>query len=109
MNDVSPPNRLRELRKARGLTLHQAAARAGCSHALVADLERGKVQLTHKWMRSFAGIYGVAPAEILAPEDQGETLSGAERAFIHLLRGVSPQKRVALAQLLDRMLGELRA
>ena len=49
--DRPPPNRLRELREARGWTLAELAARVGTSNQQISNLELGKRQLTVDWLR----------------------------------------------------------
>jgi repressor LexA len=75
-NDTPAPNRIRELRLARGLTLEQLAALtphpdAGKSTDLtqIGRLERGGQKLTTDWMDRVAAGLGVSPTELLAPTD----------------------------------------
>lgn len=98
------PNRLRFYRKLHGLTLEEAGARVGCSHTQVADLERGRVQLTVQWMRKFARVYCVAPTDLLVEEDRADNMSDNELGLIRLLRSASTEKRAATIQLIDAVL-----
>jgi transcriptional regulator with XRE-family HTH domain len=102
--DAAIPNRLRFYRKFHGLTLGEAGRLVGCSHTQVADLEKGKVQLTLHWMRVFASAYHVAPADLLVEEDRGIDMNEGEIALIRQLRQVSQDKKAATLRLLDAVL-----
>jgi transcriptional regulator with XRE-family HTH domain len=45
------PNRIRELRETRGLTLAELADRVGTTNQQISHLELGKRQLTVEWLR----------------------------------------------------------
>jgi repressor LexA len=71
--DRRPPNRIRQLRKARGLTLEQLAALvphpvtgAATDVSTISKLELSKRALTTDWMHRLAGALGVEPAALLA-------------------------------------------
>jgi len=73
--DHRPPNRIRQLRKARGLTLEQLAALvphpqtgAQTDVSTISKLELSKRALTTDWMQRLAGALGVVPAALLAGE-----------------------------------------
>lgn len=59
---------LRELRKARGLGLREAAARAGLNHGYLSQLERGRIaQPAPRMLRKLADIYS-EPFDLLMRE-----------------------------------------
>jgi len=67
------PNRIRELRQSRGLTLEQLAAlvphpKAGQSTDLssIGKLERGGINLTKSWMDRVAAGLGVPPEDLIS-------------------------------------------
>lgn len=64
------PNRLRELRKAAGLTLDEVGARmkSDMAGSTVAKLERGKQALSVDYLLELAEILNVSPAEIIHKE-----------------------------------------
>jgi len=64
----SPPNRLRELREARGLTLADLAARLGTTNQQVSHLELGKRQLTVEWLRRLGAALECHPWSIVEAE-----------------------------------------
>lgn len=64
------PNRLRELRKQRGLSQAAIAERAGCTAVQIGHLENGKSAMTVHWMRKLAAILDVYPSDILLHSDR---------------------------------------
>lgn len=68
------PNRIRELREARGLTLERAADTIGTSVQQLSRLERAERRLTDDWMRRIAPALGVRPSDLLSDTapDTGE-------------------------------------
>lgn len=68
--DTSPrPNRLSEIRTARGLTQQQLADLLEVHWVTISKLERSKSPLSDEWKRRIAEALGVAPEELL-PKDQ---------------------------------------
>ena len=63
-------NRLRELRKALGLTLNDVASAAGTSNQQLGMLERGERRLTVEWMQKLAPVLRVAPRDLLPDAGQ---------------------------------------
>ncbi len=66
-------SRLRELRRARGLTLAEVAARCDppTTAVTIGRLETGTRQLTVAWIERIAAALGVDPRQILAQEGDG--------------------------------------
>lgn len=66
-----PPHYLREWREFREMTQEELADAVGTSKSVISDMERGKLQLSPKWLRRFAPVLKVQPGYILdyAPED----------------------------------------
>ncbi len=62
-------SRLRELRKAKGLSQARLAKLVGASQPDIARLERGGRRLTTDWMRRIAAALEVHPADLLEPEE----------------------------------------
>ncbi|MBX6323392.1 MAG: helix-turn-helix domain-containing protein, partial [Rhodospirillaceae bacterium] len=63
--------RLKELRRARGMTLAQLAAKTGLSVGSLSQVERGRVSPTIRTIYSVATALGVSPAWIIDPESTG--------------------------------------
>jgi repressor LexA len=68
MSGAVTRNRIRELRKERGLTQEELAARLGedTSIATVSRLESGSMGLTHSWIDRIAQAMKISPHEIIA-------------------------------------------
>jgi len=85
------PNRIRALR---GKLSQQALAdRIGCSKMQISDLERGEIQLTLDWMRKIGGALGVAPSDLLNPEDNPDRLADDERRLVANYRAAGEEQR----------------
>jgi transcriptional regulator with XRE-family HTH domain len=65
-----PPNRIRELREARGMSRAALAERAETAAAQIQKLELGLRQLTHTWMLKLAPALGCNPADLLPESDK---------------------------------------
>jgi transcriptional regulator with XRE-family HTH domain len=74
-----PPNRIRELREARGMSRAALAERAATAAAQIQKLELGLRQLTHTWMLKLAPALGCNPADLL-PESDKHGLPNRENA-----------------------------
>ena len=59
------PNRLREIRTAKGLSLDKVAIAAGTSNQQLSRLERGERRLSHGWMIRLSGALGVAVTDVI--------------------------------------------
>jgi transcriptional regulator with XRE-family HTH domain len=73
--DGSPraaPNRIRELREGRGLTLAELADRVGTTNQQISHLELGKRQLTVDWLRRLGGVLGCHPWAIVEEFKSGD-------------------------------------
>jgi transcriptional regulator with XRE-family HTH domain len=90
------PNRLREFRNARHLSLEKVALEADCSAMLLSQLERGDVQLTVRWMERLAPILGVAPADLLLARHNRDALDPEEMDLVDRLRRATPEQREQL-------------
>ena len=89
------PNRLRELREARGLTLRDLAERVGTSNQQISHLELGKRQLTMDWMGRVAAVLGVHPWELVA-ELPPQPLSDREQRMLDNFRRLSAERQDSL-------------
>lgn len=98
------PNRIRELRTARGWSLEALAQKVGCSKVQISELERGLIQLTVDWMRRIAEPLGVTPAELLAPSDNPLMLSETERGLIERYRSATPDQQQSLERVTEALI-----
>lgn len=87
-HDPGMANRLRALRKERGWTLEQVAAKLGATHTTIARLEKGERRLDDKWLTRLATVYGCSKSELLDGQQTvrvvGYVGAGAE---IHMFPG----------------------
>jgi transcriptional regulator with XRE-family HTH domain len=101
---IDAPNRIRELRKLAGLSQQAVADAIHTSKVTVSDLELGKMQLTHEYMRRIAPVLGVTPADLLPLSDNPGALTPEERQLIERMREADETKREQLRQLVDVVL-----
>lgn len=64
---MKSPNRIREIRDAKGLTLEQVAEGAGTSNQQISKLEKGGRRLDLEWMARVSRGLGCDPWELLPP------------------------------------------
>ena len=64
----APPNRIRDFRKSRGLSLEELAFQLGedVSITTVSRLERGRMQLTQRWLERISAALQVSPIELMS-------------------------------------------
>jgi transcriptional regulator with XRE-family HTH domain len=86
------PNRIRELRKAQGLTLKQLGHEIGIGITHMGDIEKGDRELTHAYMKRLARALQVKPVDLLLPEDQHEALAPHELILIDRFRRATPEQ-----------------
>lgn len=58
-------NHLKAWREYRGLSQPELAEKAGTSHQVIGYLERGRTQLSAKWLRKLAPILDTTPGMLL--------------------------------------------
>ncbi|QQN75027.1 helix-turn-helix domain-containing protein [Croceicoccus sp. YJ47] len=80
------PNRVRDLRKQREMTLVELAEKIGMAHGHLAKIERGHRDLNQQWMERIGAALDVEPADLLHPRDGG--LTEEERDLIRTYRAV---------------------
>lgn len=80
------PNRVRELRKMRGLTQTELATLVGTSQSHIANIEKGLRDIDINLLIRLARALRVKAYEILPEEEQPEILSEEEKAILALFR-----------------------
>jgi len=83
-------NRIKEIRKDRGLSQEQLADAVHTTKATISKLEKGDIQLTMEWMRKLARALECHWAELgedAAPPPKDE------QAMLGLYRGLSDQQK----------------
>ncbi|GGD74048.1 helix-turn-helix domain-containing protein [Croceicoccus mobilis] len=90
---MTPRNRVRELRKAKGMSQTELAQAAGISQPAISQIENDTRPITLDWLRTFARILDVTPADILDDDDHPDRLSLEERELIENFRAATAQQR----------------
>ena len=98
------PNRLNELRRARGLSQEGLAELLGCSKMQISRLENGKNDLTLTWMKRIAHVLGVEPADLLTEEDNPMRLRSDEKHLIERYRSADPGRQRDIQQLTETLI-----
>lgn len=96
---MRPGNRLRELRKAAGLTQAELADRTGVSQPAISQIENGVLSMDIHWMRAFARALEVKAVDLLEDDDNPDRLSDEERELLARFRSASPDKRSDLERI----------
>lgn len=95
------PNRIREWRKARGMTLETVALAMGCSIPQVSQLERGATPLTLDWMIALARALNVEITDLLPADHAGGVLTPEERDLVQRYRAADHQQQAQLRAMAD--------
>ncbi len=95
----SLPNRIREWRQARRLTLKQLAAEAHLAWAHLSKLELGQRELNQETMDRIAAALGVDAADLLLLEKGGLTVE--ERRLVAIYRDSGAQSRATINAVAD--------
>jgi len=98
------PNRVNELRRARGMTQQQLADKVGCSKMQVSGIERGKREFSLSMMQRFATALGVTAGELLHADDNAFLLAEEERIMIERMRAATPEQREQLHRVTEAVL-----
>lgn len=78
------PNRIKEWRELRRMSLAELARQAGTSAQQMGRLEAGKRRLTVGWMEKLAGPLGVSPAELMPGPSSGPTTQPLRAGLPHV-------------------------
>ena len=76
--DLAIGQRLRERRRAAGLSLHALAARTGCSIGYISQVERGLSTASIKFLTAAADAFGMGLAGFFVTEAEAETKPGGD-------------------------------
>lgn len=98
---MEAPNRIRELRLARGWSQQRLADELGVSKVTISDLERGNMQLTQDYMRRLAIPLQCSSADLLPRSENPWQLSTEERDMIERMRSARDEEREQLGKLAD--------
>ena len=95
------PNRLYELRRARGLSQQALADLAHCSKMHISGVERGTREFSLDLMRRFARVFGVSPADLLNHDDNPGRLRLDEQLLLETYRRASPEQQAQLQRVAE--------
>lgn len=98
---MNPRNRLRELRKAAGISQVQLADRTGVSQFAISQIENDVIAMDTAWMRAFARELGCQPADLLDDRDNPDRLDPRERGLLHAFRNATPEQQAMLLRLAE--------
>jgi repressor LexA len=101
------PNRLRELRKQKGWSQGDLAAKVGCSTAHISELEREVTPFTLYWMRLLAKPLDCSPVDILGSQDNPSILSSAETGLIEIFRAGNTRQKLQIAKISQLLVFEV--
>jgi transcriptional regulator with XRE-family HTH domain len=87
------PNRLREFRDQRGMSLQQMADYIGCTKSQAHRLETGDNELTVKWMRIIGRKFGIKPSELMNDEDVEFRATAEDHQLRESLKEFSSEER----------------
>lgn len=87
-------NRIKEIRKRRGITQLELAEKLGITQSGVQKLESGRNDLTTKMMRKLAEVLDVEPWELL-PKDMQPNISPEEQEILRTIRKVKSANEVS--------------
>lgn len=84
--------RVRELRKARDLTVEQLANAAGLSKSFLSEIETGKKQVNGRRLEALAAALNVQPVDLIADPDVSSDLA----AHLDVVRKLPPEDQAAV-------------
>jgi transcriptional regulator with XRE-family HTH domain len=86
-------NKLRQARKAAGLTQEVLADRVGLSRPSIANIERGNQQVPLHMLDSFASVLGMKPCELLPEETRPKETRQLPKKLADKLEPLSEDRR----------------
>lgn len=93
LHQMFPDNRIRELRKAAGLTQGELGEKVGLHQTQIGKIENSDRNLTIEWARRIAAALNVNVADILGEADNPMRLSDEEQALIRQFREATQEQR----------------
>jgi transcriptional regulator with XRE-family HTH domain len=98
------PNRINELRRAKGWSQQELADMVGCSKMHISGMERGKRELSLDWMQRLGKVFSVAAVDILSDEDYPDRLSDEEAQLLATFRAADPETRESIQRVTEALI-----
>lgn len=96
-----PDNRIRELRRKKGLSQAQLGAAVGLHQTQIGKLENSGRNLTFEWARRIAKALDVHLADLLDENDNPDRLALEERVLVRDYRKATPEQRRMLKRVAE--------
>ncbi|MCM8734612.1 helix-turn-helix transcriptional regulator [Azospirillum sp. A1-3] len=93
------PNRIKELREARGLSLQSLADAVNSSPQQMSRLERGERRLSDHWMALIAPALGVEPWELMPGAPVKAAAAGDKDRFFEIFNSLDDERKRRLEEL----------
>ena len=78
-------NRVREIRKSRGMTLNEMSEKTGMTYSACQKIDAGTVDLDTKWMNMLSKVFEVEPWELL-PKEMQPNITPEEAEVLRAIR-----------------------
>ncbi|NLS27957.1 hypothetical protein S2M10_29590 [Sphingomonas sp. S2M10] len=105
----NPPNRIREWRKRRRMTLLQVANALNTTQAQISRFEIGEREVDLAWLRRIGGVLSVSIGELLNPEDVPlAARTEDERAVLEAMRVGNDTTAPVLRRVAEGLIGHAR-
>lgn len=101
----NPPNRIREWRKARGLSQTELADAIGITYPIISGMETGRRDLTVQYMRAIARVLGITPADLLNGDDNPMGADAESQRLMAAYRSATPDHRRAIHSVAESLTG----
>jgi len=96
-----PDNRIRELRKQKGLTQGELGELVGLHQTQIGNLENGARNFTFEWARRIARALECTVADLLSESDNPDRLTKDERELVHNFRASPPEQQTLLRRVAE--------
>lgn len=95
------PNYLRAWREKAGLSQEELAEIAETTHQVIGYLERGRTQLSAKWLRRLAPILGTTPGHLLEhhPDEVFNEDRGLKGKVVKMFDYATPEQQRQIAEI----------
>lgn len=100
---MNPGNRIRDVRRAAGLSQGELGRRVGLSQGQISNIENGDRNLSLEWMRRIARELNCNVADLLDDKDNPDRLTGEEQQLVGALRMAEPEVRWMAVETLEAL------